>query len=176
MHADNNGGSSITGYQVRFKKSTDTDWPEDADGDDVFVPVSDTQGPFGTITAPSADETKWTLTHGSSSAVPLEFGTTYEYQVRAVNDGADEDTDGGDDATEQGPWSSTASETTKATTPGTPLWNPAGAPAQGEDVPALPEWGIDSTSITLKWAKPDDGGAAITSYEIHVLPAVDERR
>ena len=163
-----NGGASITGYQVRFKKSTDTDWPEDADGDDVFV--TDTTQGFGTITLPSADETKWTRTHGSS-AVALEFGTTYEYQVRAVNDGADTDADGGDAATELGPWSGTASTTTNATTPGAPPWNPDGATAQ-DDVPVLPKWGIDSTSITLKWAKPDDGGAAITSYEIHVLPVV----
>ena len=27
-----NGGASITGYQARFKKSTDTDWPKNSEG------------------------------------------------------------------------------------------------------------------------------------------------
>ena len=63
-----------------------------------------------------------------------------------------------------------ASVLTDATTPSTPEWSAEGDTSAD---PEHPEWTADSTSITLRWVEPDDGGSPITSYEIEVR-AVDD--
>ena len=115
---------------------------------------------------PTITDQNVTATHGNASNA-LAPGTTYEYQVRAINDAVvGGDATAGDEG-EIGPWSSTASARTDAVTPGAPVLT---AIAGGDD-----PWVLDVNSITVKWNAPvddggvlNDGGSPITSYQLQV--------
>ncbi len=104
----NDGGSSITGYQVRYR-------------------VAGTEN-YGS----------WRSVTGTSTTVTgLDNGTSYQFQVRAVN------------GTSPGPPAETT-ETLANSAPGAP--------------PGLTATGGDE-SVTLNWSAPEDGGSQIIRYE-----------
>ena len=75
----------------------------------------------------------------------LDPGTTYSYQVRAVNEAG------------PGVWSNVGTGTTTTVAPAAPVLTAT----------------ADEQDIELSWTVPDDNGAAITRYEIQRFPSVD---
>ena len=159
LHEDHDGGSAITGYQLRFKLSTAADWPTETDGSDTIVTPG--RGGFSAINPPTITNPNVTATHGDDSDT-LTPGTTYQYQVRAIND-ADANNSDGEDG-EIGPWSTTVMATTDPVLPTRPVLNPV----TDDPTDELAAWTISDTSITVQWAAPNNGGAEITGYELQV--------
>ena len=117
-------------------------WKTDAD-DSEWAPIDVTF---------VADTVVYTVGHTAT-----EPGTTYNYRVRALNGVRDDDDD-------DGLWSNEVSVTTPANVPDAP-----GSTADAADGTAPTGRGVDADTIEVSWAKPaNDGGAAITSYEIQV--------
>ena len=157
--AAQNGGSVITGYQLCYKKSTDSawmSWPDPA-----TTGFTDPDGGTGAVR---------TATHGEDDAAGLlDPGTTYQYRARAMNavttaaGVADEQTC----TAFEGDWSSVVSATTPVVEPAAPTLHPA----IGDDTATPPQaaWTRNVNSITIRWTAPEmTGGADITSYEVWV--------
>ncbi len=146
-----NGGSNITGYELCYKKSTDSAW----------MRWDDTGAAFGT---PVTTGTVRSAVHGFDAAGGLlDPGTTYEYRVRALNSVAT----AGTDATcthFDGDWSRVVSATTPIVKPDAPTLHAS------DNTPALQDrWVLNVNSITIKWTAPTmTGGADITAYEVWV--------
>ena len=101
--------------------------------------------------AASKADSSWTVVQDvwtgsgvlSYELASLQGGVQYDVQVRAVN------------ATGDGPWSATVSQTARGTVPGAPTGLTATVNGQ--------------TQIDLSWsAPPEDGGTAITGYRVEV--------
>ena len=146
-----NGGDTggITGYELCYKKSTDSAWMRWVTGTG-----------FG---APSTTGTVRTAVHGEDAAGGLlDPGTTYQYRVRALNSVA---LAGTADACESDvDWSSAVSATTPIVEPEAPTLYAS------DTTPALQNrWVMNVNSITIKWMAPTlKGGADITGYEVWV--------
>ena len=135
-----NGGATITGYELCYKKSTESAWMRwDGTG-------------FGT---PTLTGSNYSAVHGAAGAL-LDPGTTYQYRARALNSVAE----AGTVATcthWDGDWSSVISATTPVVAPKAPV------------LAASTEWVLNVNSITIRWTAPTaNGGAAITGYEVYV--------
>jgi type II secretory pathway pseudopilin PulG len=111
-----NGGESITSYIVQSSTAPYTNWA-------------------------SATTSPVTCTATTCTATGLANGTTYEFEVAALN------------GVGPGPWSAASSPTTPATT--------ANAPT------GLSVTSYENTKVPLSWTAPtSNGGASITSYTI----------
>ena len=156
----------ITSYTLQWKSSRDadptegvdtTDWPEYEGTDAEAVTANNNQ----VMTIPESEDDNsgglFTRIHSMNATdSPLLPGATYTYRVRAVN--TDETVVRG------GPWSTERSSTTPANPPDAP-----GVTADNVNGTAPTGEGIDADTIEVSWAKPaNDGGAAITSYELQV--------
>ena len=140
-----NGGDTIIGYDVEFKTSEDDD--------DAWTNVDTETVPVDTATVNHDDRAP---------------GTTYQYRISAVN-GVTADTTNDDDDGARGPWSNVVEADIDPILPG--------APRLGND-----DLSPNVTSMTIDWDVPldmngeepsatntlNDGGAAITTYEIWV--------
>ncbi len=141
LPATANGGDPITGYELCYKKSTDSAWMRWA----VATGFTD----------PSATGSVYSAVHGADGAL-LEPGTMYQYRARALNGVALAGTD--PTCTHwDGDWSNVASATTPVVKPNAPV------------LAASTEWVLNVNSITIKWAAPTvKGGADLTAYEVWV--------
>ena len=152
--AAQNGGSPITGYELCYKKSTDSGWTlwDSTDAD---------------VAAPELNGSVYSAVHGADAVGGLlDPGTIYQYRARALNEVVDA---AGDDAitTEDdcthwdGDWSAVVSATTLPVEPAAPVL------AASDD--ATNGWDLNVNSITIKWTAPTEtGGADITYYEVWV--------
>ena len=152
LPASANGGATggITGYELCYKKSTDSAWMRWDSTNSAF-------------TAPSPTGSVYNAVHGADAQDDLlDPGTTYQYRARALNSVAT----AGDAATcthWDGAWSSVVSATTPVVAPNAPTLHPA-AGAEGQAA-----WTLNVNSITIRWTPPTvNGGTAITSYEVWV--------
>ena len=136
-----NGGADINGYELCYKKSTDSAWMRWDTNQDAFAPPSTT----GTVR---------TAVHGTTTGL-LDPGTTYQYRVRALNGVA-----GAGPAT----CDSDVNWSREVTAQTTPVVKPAVPTLR-----ANTEWDLNVNSITIRWEKPEtNGGADITGYEVWV--------
>ena len=167
-----NTSNIIATYTLQWKSSRDTDstpavdtteWPE-YEGTDASVETANNQ--VESIGEDEADGTGGLYTHlhnmnATTVGSTLLPGTIYTYRVRAVNN---DSVLGGNVVSRGGPWSAEKSSATPANTPGAPGFStaaPNGTAPRGT--------GGDSDTIVVSWDKPaNDGGAAITSYELQV--------
>ena len=117
----NDGGFTITDYIVRYREA--------AAAPDAWTPFDD-----GISATPSALVTS------------LANGTSYVFQVAAVNE----------DAPDGGPFSANSTAAT-----------PAGLPFAPTDLVAA----VGDASAALTWTVPDGNGAAITSYVVEITNA-----
>jgi len=144
-----NGGSAITGYELCYKKSTDSAWMRWT----------------GTgFSDPTLTGSTYSGVHGAAAAL-LDPGTIYQYRARALNAIATAGT--ADTCTHwDGAWSSVVSaRMTPVVAPAAPTLHPAGPSTP----PAQTDWALNNNSITIRWMAPaDTGGTAITSYEVWV--------
>ena len=150
-----NGGSTITDYELCYKKSTGSEWMRwDDNGTGFTEPAVNDSGQL------------WSAIHGAAGA-PLDPGTSYQYRARALNmialAGDDDDT-----CDHEGPWSNVAaSAATEPVAPGAPTLHPAAGVSDID--PPQAAWDLDVNSITIRWTEPGStGGPDITSYEIWV--------
>ena len=157
--AAQNGGSPITGYQLCYKKSTDSAWMSwDATADAFAAPVL-----TGSV---------YSAVHGGdvSQDSLLDPGTTYQYRARAMN--LVTDTAAETCTTFEGDWSTMVSRTTPAVEPAAPMLHTSDGTADPATTPATPAgtaWDLNVNSITIRWTAPaTNGGADITSYEVWV--------
>ena len=145
-----NGGTQITGYELCYKKSTDSAW----------MRWDTTGAAFGT---PTLTGSVYSAVHGADAQdALLDPGTTYQYRARALNSVAT----AGDAATcthWDGDWSAVTAATTPVVAPNAPTLHPA-AGAEGQAA-----WTLNVNSITIRWTPPTvNGGTTITSYEVWV--------
>ncbi|MCY3904511.1 MAG: fibronectin type III domain-containing protein [Caldilineaceae bacterium] len=153
LPASANGGSAITGYELCYKKSTDSAWMRwDATADGFGAPT-----PTGSV---------YNAVHGddTSDDTLLDPGTIYQYRARAYNAVAGVGPSDAATCTHwDGDWSSVVSAAmTPVVKPSAPTLHPATS-----DPPAPTNWALNVNSITIRWAKPSaDGGRAISSYEV----------
>ena len=142
---------SLTGYELCYKKSTDSAWMR-WDAADAAL---------GT---PSANGSVWSAIHGADAADGLlDPGTTYQYRARALN--SDFIAGTADTCTHwDGAWSNVVSARTPEVEPNAPVLHAS------DETPALQDrWVLNVNSITIKWTAPTiNGGADITSYEVLV--------
>ena len=148
----NNGGDAITTYELCYKTSTESTWTRWPPGTTGF-----------STPAVSGGGALWSATHGADG-LNLEPGTTYQYRARGVNTVAP----AGDDTTctHDGPWSSVVSATTPVVAPAAPTLL---VDIDETTTPNTVNWDLNVNSITIRWTAPaDNGGAAITGYEVWV--------
>jgi len=150
--AAQNGGSPITGYELCYKKSTDSDsewmrWTGTGFGDPVLT---------GSV---------YSAVHGADGAL-LDPGTTYQYRARALNSVATAGTEA-TCAHFDGDWSTVVSRTTGAVEPAAPVLHAAAGDTT--TTPPQSAWDLNVNSITIRWTAPTmTGGADITGYEVWV--------
>ena len=145
-----NGGAGITGYELCYKKSTDSAWMRWT-GTGFADPV---------LTG-----SNYSAVHGATGG-ELDPGTTYQYRARALNSVATAGT--ADTCTHwDGAWSNVVSATTPIVEPAAPTLHAAAGDTT--TTPPQAAWSLNVNSITIRWTAPtDNGGAAITSYEVWV--------
>ena len=153
-----NGGSPITGYELCYKKSTESAWMRWT-GTGFSDPAVTTGGSV------------YSAVHGAA-ALLLEPGTTYQYRARALNavEGA------GTAATcvhWNGDWSNVVSATTPIVAPAAPTLLTSAGEDPAVTGTVINPWVLNVNSITIKWTAPTEtGGAAITGYEVWVGTAM----
>ncbi len=139
--------SGVPGQPSLTVRATDANtialtWTVPADNGDPITGYEIQWSPDGSVGS-WIDLTSPNATATSYDDTPLSPGTERHYQIRAVN------------GTGNGSWSTARNATTPPAVPGAPT--NVQAVANGEN------------AINLTWEAPsDDGGAAITGYELHV--------
>jgi len=145
-----NGGAAITGYELCYKKSTDSAWMRWT----------------GTGFAdPALTGSVYNAVHGATGGL-VDPGTTYQYRARALNSVATAGT--ADTCTHwDGAWSNVVSATTPVVMPDAPTLHAFAGDTTS--TPPQAAWTLNVNSITIRWTAPTNtGGAPITGYEVWV--------